>query len=290
MDGGELYGTVTASLRAAGCVFAEDEARLLVAAAVGETELAALVERRVAGAPLEQLLGWAEFCGLRIAVEPGVFVPRRRTELLVQEIVRLLRDTRRTATAGPVRPVVVDLCCGSGAVAAAVLALTSGLRPEEGAHAVEDRAVEIYAADIEPAAVRCARRTIGAGGEVFEGDLDEPLPGGLRGRVDILVANAPYVPTAEIAFMPAEARLHEPRSALDGGADGLDIARRVAAVAPGWLAPTGRLLIETSERQAPRLVELMATVALPARVVRSEELDATVVIGSARPVRRSGRS
>ena len=110
----------------------------------------------------------------------------------------------------------------------------------------------MHAADIDPAAVRCARRNIAAAGQVYEGDLYDPLPATLRGRVDILVANVPYVPTEEIGLLPAEARVHEARVALDGGADGLDLLRRVTAAAPPWLAPGGHLLVETSERQAPR--------------------------------------
>ena len=86
---------------------------------------------------------------------------------------------------------------------------------------------------------------------MFEGDLFGALPAGLRGRVDVLIANAPYVPTAEIANMPPEAREHEPLVALDGGADGLDVQRRITACARDWLTPGGSLLIETSVRQAP---------------------------------------
>jgi release factor glutamine methyltransferase len=248
---------IVARLRAAGCVFAEDEARLLLSAARTPSDLAAMVERRAAGLPLEQVLGWAEFCGLRVAVVPGVFVPRRRTEFLVREAAALLRPAA----------VVVDLCCGSGAVAAALAAALSS--------------IEVYAADIDPAAVRCARRNlVPAGGLVYEGDLDEPLPVGLRGRVDVLVANAPYVPTEAIGLMPPEARLHEPRVALDGGPDGLDVQRRVIAVAPRWLAPGGHLLIETSEQQAPHTAEAFVRRGLLARVARSDELSATVVIGT----------
>lgn len=247
---------VIARLRAAGCVFAEDEARLLVDAARTATELADLVERRAAGLPLEHVLGWAEFAGRRVAVDPGVFVPRRRTELLAREAA---------ARASP-GAVVVELCCGSGAVGVAVAAAVPG--------------VELHAADIDPAAVRCARRNVGAvGGQVHEGDLDAPLPPALVGRVDVLVANAPYVPTDAVGLMPPEARLHEPRVALDGGADGLDIQRRVAAAAPRWLAPGGYLLIETSDRQAPHTAAAMAAAGLTAQVVQEAELDATVVIG-----------
>ncbi|GAA5119781.1 putative protein N(5)-glutamine methyltransferase [Pseudonocardia adelaidensis] len=245
-----------ARLRAAGCVFAEDEARLLVDAARSSAELAEMVERRVAGLPLEHLLGWAEFAGRRVAVDPGVFVPRRRTELLAREAARRARSGA----------VVVDLCCGSGAVGVAVAAAVPG--------------IELHAADVDPAAVRCARRNVGAvGGWVHEGDLDAPLPPTLAGRVGVLVANAPYVPTDAVGLMPPEARLHEPRVALDGGADGLDIQRRVAAAAPRWLAPDGHLLIETSERQAPHTAAAMAAAGLAAQVVQDADLDATVVVG-----------
>ena len=246
---------VVTRLRAAGCVFAEDEARLLVAAARTPAELDTMVGRRAAGLPLEQVLGWADFCGLRIAVDPGVFVPRRRTEFLAREAVALARPG----------VVVVDMCCGTGAVGAALVA------------ALER--VELYAVDIDPAAVRCARRNV-VGGRVYEGDLYGPLPVGLRGRVDIVVANAPYVPTQELRFLPPEAREYEPRVALDGGEDGLDVQRRVIAAAPEWLAAGGHLLIETSERQAPRTVEAVARSGLVPRVSSSEELSATVVIGT----------
>lgn len=256
-------------LRAAGCVFAEDEARLLVAEAGTPDRLADMVERRVAGHPLEQVLGWAWFCGMRVAVDPGVFVPRRRTEFLVEQAVGLARRGPGPSGRDPGQPrtVVVDLCCGSGAVGAAVAAAL-------------DRA-ELHAVDVDPAAVRCARRNLAArGGRVYEGDLDAPLPVSLRGRVDLVVANPPYVPTGEIGLLPAEARLHEPRVALDGGADGLDVQRRVIAAAPSLLAPGGHLLVETSERQAARTVASVAGTGLLPRVARSSALDATVVVGT----------
>lgn len=246
---------VTATLRAAGCVFAEDEARLLMAAAQSPAELAQLVEQRVAGLPLEQLLGWAEFCGLRIAVGPGVFVPRRRTELLVREATPLVRPGI----------VVVDLCCGSGAVGAALAG----------------DGVELHAADIDPAAVRWARRNLAPlGGHVHEGDLYEALPKQLRGRIDVLVVNAPYVPTDGIGTMPPEARLYEPQVALDGGADGVHVHRRVAMDAPHWLAPRGQLLIETSRSQADETSAAVARAGLTSRVVSCAEVDATAVVAS----------
>jgi release factor glutamine methyltransferase len=260
--------TIITRLRTAGCVFAEDEAALLLATAHTSADLAAMVDRRVAGLPLEQVLGWAEFCGLRISLDPGVFVPRRRTEFLVQEAV-----ARFPTATGPTGPtVIVDLCCGSGAVGAALFAALGGAEP---------RQVELYATDIDPAAVRCARRNLAAaGGRVYAGDLFDPLPAGLRGRVDVLAANVPYVPSSEIELLPAEARVHEPRVALDGGADGLDVLRRVAAAAPGWLAPGGCLLVETSERQAPLAVEVVTQAGLGALVASSEEHYATIVIAT----------
>jgi release factor glutamine methyltransferase len=249
--------SVVARLRAAGCVFAEDEARLLVEAAATSADLDAMVERRVGGVPLEQVLGWAEFLGLRIELVPGVFVPRQRTALLARHAATLARPGA----------VVVDLCCGSGAVGAAVHAAVPG--------------IELYASDIEPAAVRCARKNVT--GAVYEGDLYEPLPGSLRGRVDVLVANAPYVPSGAVGLMPPEARLHEPLVALDGGVDGLDVLRRVIAAAPSWLAPGGHLLFETGTRQIPAAVDTVAATGLTAEVVTDEDLGATVVVGQLGP-------
>lgn len=244
-------------LRAAGCVFAEEEAALLLAAAGSSDELESMVARRVAGLPLEQVVGWVDFWGLRIVVEPGVFVPRRRTSLLVSEAAAL-------ASPGDV---VLDLCCGSGAIGVAVAAALGH--------------VELHAVDVDPVAVRCARRNVEpVGGAVYEGDLDAPLPASLRGRVDLMVACPPYVPTSSIALMPPEARDHEPRVALDGGEDGLDVVRRLADVAAGWLAQGGHLLVESSEPQAEATMALFAAHGLAARVASSEHLGATVVIGA----------
>ncbi|MFE9889908.1 putative protein N(5)-glutamine methyltransferase [Streptomyces scopuliridis] len=257
---------IVTRLRAAGCVFAEDEARLLISTAATPDDLAAMVDRRVGGLPLEHVLGWAEFCGLRIAVDPGVFVPRRRTEFLVRQAAATALAATAAAFAWP-GAVVVDLCCGSGALGAALAGIL-------------DRA-ELHAADIDPAAVRCARRNVAAvGGRVYEGDLYGPLPAALLGRVDVLLANVPYVPTEEVGLLPPEARIHEARVALDGGADGLDVLRRVTAEAPRWLAPGGSLLVETSEHQAARAVETVAGSGLIPRVARSDELYATVVVGT----------
>jgi release factor glutamine methyltransferase len=244
---------LVARLRAAGCVFAEDEAVLLLGTDAAGESLERLVERRVAGEPLEQVLGWAEFDGMRIAVAPGVFVPRRRSELLVRIGAGLLED-RPTS-------VVVDLCCGTGALGAAIARRTPG--------------AEVHGADLDPDAVACARRNLA---HVHEGDLFGALPPALRGRIDLVVVNAPYVPTDAIALMPPEARDHEHRIALDGGSDGLDLHRRIAADARTWLAPGGAVVIETSERQSPTTLALFERAAHRAEIVRDDDLDATAVV------------
>jgi release factor glutamine methyltransferase len=242
-------------LRASGCVFAEDEAALIVETARDAAEVAAMVDQRVAGLPLEYVVGWASFRGLRIAVDPGVFIPRRRTEFLVSAAISV-------TTPGAV---VVDLGCGSGALGAAIAA---------------ERKVSLYAADIELAAVRCARRNlVPYRGSVYQGDLFAALPDHLRGEIDVLLANVPYVPTNEIRLLPPEARLYEPHVTLDGGPDGLTTLRRVTAAAPEWLAPDGHLFVEMSEHQAPLARAAMTEHGLTAEVIADDDLGATVVHG-----------
>jgi release factor glutamine methyltransferase len=252
-------GAVVDRLRAAGCVYAEDEAALLLDAADAPDDLERLLARRVAGEPLEHVLGWAAFRGLRVFVGPGVFVPRWRTAFLVDLALGVLAERAH--------PVVVDLCCGTGAIGTALL--------------MEAPGIEVHAADLDPRAVASARLNLEPrGGRVHEGDLYDALPGDLRSQVDVLAVNAPYVPTDAIATMPPEARDHEARIALDGGGDGLDVHRRVAAGARDWLAPGGHLLIETGLAQAPVACDLFQRHGLRARVERSEDHDATVVIGT----------
>jgi release factor glutamine methyltransferase len=243
---------LVAALRTAGCVFAEEEARLLLDEASSPAELMTWTARRMAGEPLEHVIGWASFAGLRVAVDPGVFVPRRRSELVVAVAEREPAD------------VVVDLCCGSGALGAAL--------------AAHWPRAEVYAADSDPAAVTCARRNLPPE-RVYAGDLFGALPSDLRGTVDLLVVNAPYVPTDAIATMPREARDHEHHLALDGGADGLDVQRRVAAGARGWLRPGGRVVIETGRAQAERTVNLLTAAGFPATVETDDEVGGTAVLG-----------
>jgi release factor glutamine methyltransferase len=257
-------------------VFAEDEASILLSSARTPAELETMVERRASGEPLEYVVGWAEFCGLRVFVDPGVFVPRPRSEFLVSVAVDLFRLRGSAAV-----PVIVDLCCGTGALGLAVAAELGQAGKSGGGAGAALPAAELHAADLDPAAVACARRNVEpAGGRVYLGDLFGPLPVSLRGRIDVLICNAPYVPTAEIAFMPAEAREHEAPMALDGGADGLAVLRRVAADAVSWLAPGGVLLVETSERQAPAMAAAMSAAGLSPGVHEDDESGATVVTGA----------
>lgn len=251
--------TLVARLRAGGCVFAEDEARLLADASESSDELEALTERRVNGQPLEYLLGWVNFFGMRLTIDEGVFVPRRHTEFLVREAIA-------HATSGAT---ILDLCCGCGAVGLAISSAIDG--------------AELYAADIDPAAVTNTQRNFGVfGGRVFEGDLFDPLPDSLHGKVNILTANVPYVPTESIELLPHEARDCEPRFALDGGPDGLDVLRRVASEAPRWLAPGGHLFFETGADQSLAASDVVKSFGLTARIVSSTHFHSTLVVGTRR--------
>ena len=245
-------------LRAAGCVFAEDEAELLLTTATPD-KLEQMVQQRTSGVPLEQVLGWAEFGGLRVEMAPGVFVPRRRTELLLRHALML----------APPQPVVVELCCGSAALA---LALAWTL-PQ----------VELYAADIDPVAVQCARQNLaGLPGfaSVLQGDLYEPLPHSLAGRVDLLPRECSICADRWIRLMPPEARLYEPRVALDGGADGLDVVQRIIARSR-TLARSGWTTAGGDQREPGVCGRCNARVITKWRAGSSlsDELDATAVIG-----------
>ena len=234
-------------LRAAGCVFAEEEAALLLAAPNFSERL---VERRIGGEPLEYVLGWASFAGHRFVIRPGVFIPRHRTEFLVRSAI----------DAAPADPIIVDVCCGTGALGLTVLAATGG---------------SLTSSDIDPSAVDCAVRN---GANAVVGDLFGGLPESLRGTIDVLIANTPYVPTDAIALLPREFRDHEDARTLDGGHDGLQLQRRVAAEASAWLAPGGRVWVESSERQSSVSAALFGAAGLTASILTDD--DATVVTAS----------
>lgn len=243
--------TLVERLRAAGCVFAEDEAALLEAEASDPAQLEAMVSRRVAGEPLEVIVGWAEFAGRRLTVAPGVFVPRHRTEFLASVARSMV----------PPDGTVLDLCCGVGAIGSVLLDVPG---------------IRLIASDVDPVAADCARANL-PGAEVFSGDLFDPISTDLR--FDVIVANAPYVPTGEVRLMPREARLHERPATLDGGPDGLELHRMIAGEARNRLVPGGALLIEVSEGQLAAALELMRAAGLEPRSLSDEELGAHVVIG-----------
>lgn len=239
---------VVAQLRAAGCVFAEEEATILREAAADDADLTRLVARRVAGEPIEHLVGWVEFAGRRLAVGPGVFVPRRRSELLAAVAVG--------AAASRQRPVMVEPYCGAAPLASTVGAWMPTAR--------------VYATDIDDVALRCARRNLGADAGVLRGSGLAGLPAALRGRVDVIAAVPPYVPDAALALLPHEAADHEPRRALLAGADGLNHIGTLIAQAPGWLAADGVLAIEMNEEQAQMVTDpddRFPTAALARRVL-----------------------
>ena len=206
---------LVARLRAAGCVFAEDEASALRSAFDGPV-LEAAVRRRVEGAPLEQILGFADIGGVRIDLAPGVFVPRGRAAAITDVAV-----ARR-----PAAGVVVDLGCGAGALAA----MLSQRLPT--AH--------VIGTELDPEALACARRTAECYGfEVVPGSWWSPLPSKWRGAIELVVAYLPHVPTAELDRIHADFRAHEPSVSVDGGSDGLDHWRTIAHDAAAWLAPDG---------------------------------------------------
>ncbi|HEX9344099.1 MAG TPA: putative protein N(5)-glutamine methyltransferase [Actinomycetota bacterium] len=256
---------MTARLAAAGCVSARAEARWLLEETGGEPEaLEAMVARRAAGEPLQYVIGWAPFGPLRIHVGPGVFVPRPETEGLADRAARHLRH------AAPQERLAVDLCTGSGAIACFLAATVPGAR--------------VVATELDPGALVWAHRNCAAHGvELLAGDLDRPLPAALAERVRVLCANVPYVPSAAIATLPHDVQEHEPRAALDGGPDGLDVLRRVAATAPRWLAPGGVLFCEIGEDQGAAATALFQAAGLTEVAVRPDLVGRDRVIRGQRP-------
>jgi len=254
----QLLGRFTARLQGAGCVFALEEAELLLRGARSAAEAEVLLQRRLTGEPLEYVLGWAEFLGRRVKVVPGVFIPRRRTEFLAAAALE--------SASGRNAPVILDLCCGSGALSTVFAAALSK--------------AELHAADLAPDAVAAARSNLGDQAQVYQGDLFDALPRQLRGRIDVVAANAPYVPTEQLPFLPREARIHEPAGALDGGREGLELLRRITAEASEWLSRDGELLVECSSGQAPHLMKDFQTAGFDATVSTDPDTATAVVSGT----------
>ena len=212
------------ALRAGGCLHAEDEAALIWETYADRSSRASAVADRASGRPLEQVVGWAEFGPVRVALAPGVFVPRRRAEAILAPAVALKPDAR----------IVVDLGCGAGALAASLAVLL----PD----------AEVHGVDIDVTALACGRRT--GGFHVHQGSWWTGLPGELAGRVDLAVAYLPHVPTARLAEIHADFRSNEPALSVDGGADGLAPLRAVLAEADHWLAPDGVFVTLLSRQQS----------------------------------------
>jgi release factor glutamine methyltransferase len=274
----QLRAWATRELAAAGCVSPAAEAGWLLEEAPDDDTLRAMVARRAAGEPLQYVIGWAPFGRLRLAVGPGVFVPRPETETLADRAAAFLRGRPPPRPEGsgepqggaPVKPIAVDLCTGSGAIACFLAAEVPGAR--------------VLATELDPGALAWARLNAGRHGvEVLTGDLDAPLPAELAGRVEVLCANVPYVPSGAIATLPADVRDHEPRLSLDGGPDGLDVFRRLAGRAGHWLAPGGRLYAEIGEDQAEAAAALLTTAGLAEVAVRQDLVGRDRIVEGTRP-------
>lgn len=221
------------------------EADALIAAADERGgSLDELLDRRLGGEPLAWITGSVRFCGIRLLVHPGVFVPRPHTEILATRASSLL----------PHDGVAIDLCTGSGAVAA-VLA------------AAHPRA-QLLATDDDPLAVACARAN---GIDARLGDLDGPLPRSLRGLVDVVTAVVPYVPTGELHLLPRDVLAHEPRHALDGGDDGTAMLMRAADAAARLLRPGGNALLELGGTQANAVAARVRELGFEAIAVHRDE-------------------
>ena len=225
-------------LRAAGCVFADDEADQLVATFPVAAQRESAVSRREGGALLEHVLGHAVFDGLRVAVEAGVFVPRRRAQPLVGMVV----DAFPVAAGSGC---VVDLGCGTGAIAAAL--------------AVRLPTATVLATELDPVAAACARRNAATYGfSVHRGDWFDPLPLTYQRRIDVAVGYLPHVPTGLLARLDPDFRRAEPLATVHGGSDGLDPLRAVMRQATRWLRAGGALVTMVAAQQAPALTELTA--------------------------------
>lgn len=204
-----------------------------------ETAFGRLLERRGRAEPIAYLIGRREFMGLDFAVDPRVLIPRPETEMMVERVLGFSN-----------KKIIIDVGTGSGAVAVSLATFL----PD----------TQIYATDISAQALEVAQKNASRH-QVRErvafcrGDLLEPLRGlGLEGRVDVVTANLPYVPTGELPELMPDVRLYEPALALDGGIDGLDLYRRLIPAAREFLAPRGHLLMEITPGQGDILLRLLS--------------------------------
>jgi release factor glutamine methyltransferase len=221
------HSVVSEMLARAGCLASDEEATELINSAEGDGDrLAQFVRRRVSGEPTAWITGQVQFCGLAVKVHPGVYVPRWQTEPLARRAADLLPD------AG----VAIDVCTGSGAIAVVLRAR----RP----------AARVVATDTDPGAVACARANAV---ETYRGDLTDPIPRALEGKVDVLTGVVPYVPCEALHLLARDVLAFEPREALDGGPRGMRHLIRAAREAATWLRPGGALLLELGGDQGEEL-------------------------------------
>jgi release factor glutamine methyltransferase len=230
MESSVDVASLTRALAGAGCVAADEEAEEIARRAHGQADAARMLARRLTGEPLEWITGRAHFCGLDLAIEPGVYVPRWQSEPLALKAAQLLPATGQA----------VDVCTGAGAVALVLQTRRPGAR--------------VVATDTDPVAVRCARAN---GITVHQGDLDEPLPPALAGGVDVMTGVPPYVPHDALHLLPRDVQRFEPRKALDGGARGLEVLTTLVGRSPRWVRPGGWLLLEIGGDQVAAMTALM---------------------------------
>lgn len=226
----------------------EEAAELRQSAGSDADRLQEMLARRLAGQPLAWVTGSVTFGGLRLRVDPGVYVPRWQTEPMARRAAELLPPGGRA----------IDLCTGAGPVAAVLLANVAG--------------AQVIATDTSAAAVACARAN---GVDARLGDLDDPVPSAWAGGVDLITAVVPYVPTEELHLLDRDSREHEPRSALDGGPGGTRWLEEVIVRAPRWLrSGRGAILLEVGGDQPERLAPVLAGQGFgPARVHHDEDGD-----------------
>lgn len=253
---------VAHQLRAVGCVYAEAEAAAIAERFPRPVDRRDAVDRRCAGTPLELILGAADFAGVSVTVQPGVFLPRQRAEALVDVADGLGAAVLHATSDRRDAVIALDLGCGSGALAAALRA--------------RHPTWQVHACDLDQTAVECARANGHRFGfAVHRGDWFSGLPSSLEGRLDVVVAHLPYVPTANLPLIPRDYRAVEPRITVDGGPDGLDPWRRVAAACPSWLAPGGSVLTQVAEHQVAAALAVGEAAGLSIRTI---EYDDSVVI------------
>ncbi len=236
-------------MSAAGLHNAEREARWLLETAPGEQELMSLVERRVAGEPLQYLTGLAGFRRLGMRIGPGALVPRPETESLAGRAIELI----------PKGGTVVDIGTGAGPIALSI----ADERPD----------VRVIATEISDEALEWARTNrdeLGLDVELVLCDLFEGLPNDLRHRVDVVISNPPYISENERSSLPTEVADHEPDVALFAGRDGLEIFERIAFGAKGWLTSGGVLLSEIGDRQGDTVTRLLIHLGYESPVIRDD--------------------